>query len=215
LYQPYRATEFVDSDGNAENDPVDQCLLKEVGESGGCVFVVVRILQLVPGASDLAADSGDGSGVDRSPVERGRTGGDMMGSVMDAIIIRQVKCENCGEPTWLHDSTIEELIQRQSVMTNEGRRINFACPLCTVLTRSLLVQARYIPQGDISRFLAGRDSYIGSIVCAKPDCVSRVILLAPSKGEPDTAGWQIGDAACEEGQLPELPFQVEAWMRLP
>jgi hypothetical protein len=138
----------------------------------------------------------------------------MMDSTMDVVNIRQVKCENCGEPTWLPGSTIEQLIQRQSVMTNEGRRINFACPLCTVLTRSLLVEARFVPQGEVSRFLAGRDTYIGSFVCAKPSCVSRVILLAPSKGAPDTSSWSIGDAACEEGQLPNDPFQVE-WLRLP
>lgn len=148
-------------------------------------------------------------------MDGGGAGGDMMDNAMDAVIIREVKCENCGAPTWHRDSTIEKLIQHQSVMTNEGRRINFACPLCTVLTRALLGPVQYVPQGEVSRFLADRDSYIGSFVCAKPDCESRVILLAPSKGEPDTAGWRIGDAACEKGHLPEYPFQGGEWLRLP
>jgi hypothetical protein len=134
---------------------------------------------------------------------------------MEAVIIREVKCENCGEPTWHRDSTIEKLIQHQSVMAPEGRRINFACPACNVLTRSLLGKSQYIREEELSQFLHGRDSYIGSFVCAKPDCESRVVLLVSSKDAPETIDWNTLDAACENGYPPEYPFQDGEWMRLP
>ena len=148
-------------------------------------------------------------------MDGGRASGDLMNNAMNAVIIRQVVCENCGAPTWHLDSTLDKLIQHQSVMTNEGRRINYACPSCTALTSSLLGKAQPVPQGEVSRFLAGLDSYIGSLECATPNCESRVILLVPSKGEPDIADWRIDDAACEKGLLPKYPFQGGEWLRLP
>ena len=60
----------------ADADPAvhsaDKCLLKEVGEPLGCAVPVLRLLQFLPRASDLARYACDGSGAGNSDLESGR-----------------------------------------------------------------------------------------------------------------------------------------------
>jgi transposase-like protein len=61
-YQPCRKTEPHDPNAHAPADPVDECVLKKMGEPVGRVLPALRVVQLRARSPDLARDARDGSG---------------------------------------------------------------------------------------------------------------------------------------------------------
>jgi hypothetical protein len=106
------------------------------------------------------------------------------------VFMREVKCANCGTATRHLLPILERIIQLQSVSLKDGTHINYACPECNTLTRSLVVRgANVFREVDLSKFPDDLTLYGVSLQCAKTGCESRVILLAPVKREIDEDDW--------------------------
>ena len=68
-HQFCRAAEFDDADGDSALYPLDQCVLKEAGQSESRVCLALRVLQFLPDTPDVACHASNGSGVDRSHMD--------------------------------------------------------------------------------------------------------------------------------------------------
>lgn len=143
---------------------------------------------------------------------------------MPDIFMREVECPNCGKPTRNRASILEEIVERQSALHDGERYINYACPYCNLLTH-----ARVEPRGKIwmeedqRKFPADLTLYLVTLQCAKTDCESRVILLAPVKrgtGEEEwwnfaQTNWCNHSAVCANGHSPFYPLRFGDWLKLP
>ena len=143
--------------------------------------------------------------------------------MVDAFM-REVKCANCGTTTRHLLPILERIIQLQSVSLKDGTHINYACPECNTLTRSLVVRgANVFREVDLSKFPDDLTLYGVSLQCAKTGCESRVILLAPVKreiGEDEFSthmqtNWRNRSTLCANDHRPIYPLQIRDWMKWP
>jgi hypothetical protein len=95
-----------------------------------------------------------------------------------------------------------------------GTYINYACPACYKLS-----QSRIESEAKTSQGVDDLTVYIMFLRCAKSDCQSPVILLAPMKkdvSEPELRthireAWSTHSAACAKGHPPLHPYEVRIW----
>jgi hypothetical protein len=107
--------------------------------------------------------------------------------------------------------------------SEDGTYINYACPVCSKLSRSRIEsEAKIFQDADSTKFPGGLTVYIVLLKCAKPDCDSPVILLAPTKGEVSDGefishireNWGTESAVCAKGYPPTYPYEVRIWKQL-
>ena len=107
--------------------------------------------------------------------------------------------------------------------SEDGTYINYACPVCSKLSQSRIEsEAKILQEGDLTKFPDGLTVYIVFLKCAKPDCESPVILLAPTKkkvsdGEFMThirENWSTDSAVCAQGYPPTYPYEGRIWKQL-
>lgn len=131
--------------------------------------------------------------------------------------MEEVHCSTCGRPTRHLDSTLGRIVQLQSVSNEAGKWINYACPLCNSVTRSLVAPVvKIFDRVDLSKFPDDVIEFGVSLECAKSGCESPVILLAPMRrdiGEDRyleymQKNWTTQGAACLKGSVPLYPFEV-------
>lgn len=130
------------------------------------------------------------------------------------VFMREIECANCGTLTRHPASTLERIIQHQSVLREDVRYINYACPECNTLTQSPILPAKVFRDVDLSKFPADLTVEILSLECDATDCVSPVILLAGTKhkeGKPAFATakmhlWRTHSAQCANHHPPRLPL---------
>ena len=136
---------------------------------------------------------------------------------MTAVMMREVRCRNCGVTTRHLLPTLERIIQLQSVSLEGVTYINYACPQCSRLTRSQIEPGAKLFDGvDLSVFPDDVTVYVVSLGCAKSGCESPVILLAPMSPRTDLAGltkhiganWENLSATCLRGYAPSQPFEM-------
>jgi hypothetical protein len=141
---------------------------------------------------------------------------------MADVFMREVQCESCGSTTRHRTAILERIIQLQSVLLYGETYINFACPECNALTRSLVVPgAKVFREVDLSKFPDDLELYVVSLLCAIDSCESRIQLLAPVKRAvreeelPMHAqtNWRNHNAACLNNHPPSYPFRVGGWMK--
>ena len=141
---------------------------------------------------------------------------------MTDVFMREVQCGNCGSTTRHLLPILEKIIQLQSVLLNGETYINFACPECNLLTRSLVVPGAKVFHGvDLSKFPDNLELYAVTLLCAIDSCESRIQLLAPVKRAvieqelPMHAqtNWRNRSAACPNNQPPVFPFRVGGWVK--
>lgn len=142
---------------------------------------------------------------------------------MADVPMRQVVCHNCSYRTIQRLSSLEPIIWLQAISSEDGIYINYACPACDRLTRSRVEsEARILPDVHLSKSLEGPALYIVFLKCAKTDCESPVVLLAPVKNEVRDVdlmahiheNWSTQGAACAKGYLPTYPYEVRIWKQL-
>ena len=134
------------------------------------------------------------------------------------VVIREVQCANCGRSTWHPASTLEQIVQLQSVLLQDVRYINYACPECNKLTRSPLRPARFVPEAAVLQILRGLASYVVSLECARQGCESPVMLLASAKDEASLQAarendWYTLSAVCLNNAAPIYPYEFRGSMR--
>ena len=107
--------------------------------------------------------------------------------------------------------------------SEDGTYINYACPVCSKLSRSRIEsEAKIFQDLDSTKFPDGLTVYIVFLKCAKPDCDSPVILLAPTKREVSDGefishireNWGTEGAVCAKGYPPTYPYEVRIWKQL-
>lgn len=142
---------------------------------------------------------------------------------MNNVFTREVHCRNCGRPTRHRVPILERIFQLQSELYENERYINYACPYCNKLTRAHVpTQGTIYLEEDLRKFPSDLSLYAVSLECAKSGCKSRVILLAPVKGEISEeallthiqTNWNNHSAVCEQNHLPFYPFEVAIWEKL-
>jgi predicted RNA-binding Zn-ribbon protein involved in translation (DUF1610 family) len=140
------------------------------------------------------------------------------------VLMREVYCPNCGDPTRIQASILAEIFERQSAIHDDERYINYACPYCNLLTHARVEpEGRIYSEVDLRKFPVDLTHYIVPLRCAKTGCESRVILLAPVKrgtGEEQwwneaQTNWRNHSAVCAENHPPFYPLQFEPWLKLP
>jgi len=141
-----------------------------------------------------------------------------------AVFVRNVQCSNCGGQTALPDTILEQTIQRQSVWTEAGRQVNFACPGCNTLTRSLVFPGALLalPKG-LYRDPDDLGFYLVSLPCENKDCESPAIVLAAVKYDKEPGivlvevarHWRNRSAQCPKEHLLKEPLEMGNWLRLP
>jgi hypothetical protein len=118
----------------------------------------------------------------------------------------------------------EQAIAQQKSVCDARGHINYACPECNTLMRSLVVRgANVFREVDLSKFPDDLTLYGVSLQCAKTGCESRVILLAPVKREIDEdefsthmqTNWRNRSALCANDHRPIYPLQIRDWMKWP
>jgi hypothetical protein len=130
--------------------------------------------------------------------------------------MREVKCHNCGLTSRHLLPILEQIVQLQSVSSEDELYINYACPFCNKLTRSLVQHEKMFDfaEAELLRFPDDMTEYAVSLGCAKVGCESPVILLAPVKLDITHLAQHIGNcwephgAACAKGHSPAQPFEV-------
>ena len=142
---------------------------------------------------------------------------------MTDVFMREVQCVNCGKTTRHLLPILERIIQLQSGLSYGETYINYACPECNLLTRSLVVRgAKIFRDMDLSKFPVDLTLYAVSLKCAKTGCESRVILLAPVKREVSEeewlrhaqTKWRNHSALCANKHQPIYPLEVHNWEKL-
>jgi len=111
----------------------------------------------------------------------------------------------------------------QALMSENNIYINYACPACSTLTRSRIESGAKISEdADLAKFPGGLSVYIMFLECAKSDCESPVILLAPVTSEVREVDlmahirehWSTHGAVCAKGYPPTYPYAVRIWKQL-
>ena len=143
---------------------------------------------------------------------------------MSDVPIREVICDECSCRTSQPFSTLEPLLWLQANSSEDGIYINYACPTCGKLTRSLVEAVKTLPQEDFAKCpgLGDLTSYIVFLKCTKKSCDSPAIVLAPVKNtfvEADLMAhirknWTNHGAACAKGHAPAHPYEVRIWKHL-
>jgi hypothetical protein len=100
--------------------------------------------------------------------------------------------------------------------SEDGTYINYACPVCSKLSQSRIEsEAKILQEGDVTKFPDGLTVYIVFLKCAKPDCGSPVILLAPTKFMTHIReNWSTDSAVCAQGYPPTYPYDGRIWKQL-
>ena len=130
------------------------------------------------------------------------------------VFMRDVHCRNCGRPTRHPVAILKRIIELQSVSNGDGIWINYACPECNRLTRSLVALEIKAFEGLLSKFLDDVAECGVSLECAKSGCKSPVILLAPMRRDIDNRhryvqeNWEQLSAACLQDFPPISPLEV-------
>jgi hypothetical protein len=105
----------------------------------------------------------------------------------------------------------------------DGTYINYACPVCSKLSQSLIEsEAKTFQDVDLTKFPDDLTVYVVFLKCAKPDCESPVILLAPTKKEVSDGelmthireNWCTHSAVCAKGYPPTHPYEGRIWKLL-
>ena len=131
--------------------------------------------------------------------------------------MRTVQCHNCGSTSRHLVPTLERIIQLQSVTTGDDLFVNYACPQCSTLTRSLVDSgAKFFAGVDLSKFPDDMTEFGVLLGCASPNCESPVILLAPIPSTVDLdqltqhigTNWKTNGACCLKGFPPAQPFEI-------
>ena len=135
-------------------------------------------------------------------------------------IMRQVRCHNCGLTTRHQIPILEQIVLLQSVSSEAGLYINYACPGCSTLTRSHVEPEAEIFEGvDLEKFPDDLTLYVVFLECAKTGCESPVILLAPVPSGPSLlteiqTSWTNRGALCAKHFAPLHPYLVRYWKKL-
>jgi hypothetical protein len=136
---------------------------------------------------------------------------------MTDVLMREIICSNCFGRTRQRLPTLEPIIWLQAVSSEDGTYINYACPVCSKLSQSRIEsEAKIFQDVDLTKFSDGLTVYIVFLKCAKPDCESPVILLAPTKKEVSDGefmthireNWSTAGAVCAKGYVPTYPYEV-------
>jgi hypothetical protein len=140
--------------------------------------------------------------------------------VMD-VLMRQVQCGRCGLTTRHRGSMLDKIFEHQSVLSQDERHINYACPECNHLALSLVVPGgRVDPEVNLKKFPDDLTNWLVVLRCEKIGCESRVILLAPVKHEGGKevalteamSQWRNHSARCANNHPPLYPLDsVTAW----
>lgn len=142
---------------------------------------------------------------------------------MHGTVFEYVRCSTCRRPTPHLAPTLGQIVELQSVLSEDGRYINYACPLCNSVTRSPVVWGANVFEGaDLSKFPGGLIEFAVILECAKSGCKSPVVLLAPMRSDiPEDKrqeymqqNWMLQGAACLENFPPLVPFDVRLMIDL-
>ncbi|HKW34739.1 MAG TPA: hypothetical protein VJN92_17145 [Candidatus Acidoferrum sp.] len=141
---------------------------------------------------------------------------------MPDVRIREVICLQCSCRTSQRLSTLEPILWLQALASEDGIYINYACPTCGKLTRSLVESVTTLPKVDSAKCHGDLTTYVVFLKCEKSGCESPVIVLAPVKNtfrEADLAAhirknWATHDAACAKGHPPARPYESHIWKQL-
>lgn len=142
---------------------------------------------------------------------------------MADVLVREIICSNCLSRTRQPLPTLEPIIWLQAMSSEDGTYINYACPVCSKLSQSRIEsEARILQDGDLTKFPDGLTVYIVFLKCARSDCQSPVILLAPAKKEVSDGefmthireNWSTNGAVCGKGYPPTYPYEVRIWKQL-
>jgi hypothetical protein len=140
------------------------------------------------------------------------------------VFMREVECSMCGARTRHRITVLEEIIQHQSAPSDGGCYINYACPECSTLTRSLVIPGAKVFRGmDLSKFPEDLTVSFVSLECVGQGCESPVILLAAVKHEQGTdastvgalSRWHNHNARCANDHAPHEPFDFRSSLRPP
>jgi hypothetical protein len=143
---------------------------------------------------------------------------------MTDVFMKEVQCVNCERNTRHLLPILERIIQLQSALSEGDTYINYACPQCNTLMRSLVVRgAKVFREVDLSKFPDDLTLYGVSLQCAKTGCESRVILLAPVKREISEedllthmqTNWRNLSALCANNHRPIYPLEIHEWVKWP
>jgi hypothetical protein len=142
---------------------------------------------------------------------------------MADVLMREIICSNCLGRTRQLLPTLEPIIWLQAVSSEDGTYINYACPVCSKLSRSRVEsEAKIFQDLDLTKFPDSLTVYIVFLKCAKLDCESPVILLAPTKKDVSDGvfmahireDWGTESAVCAKGYPPTYPYEVRIWKQL-
>ena len=138
------------------------------------------------------------------------------------VPMHEVQCHSCELRTRHPHSTLRRIIQLQSVLSEDERRINYACPRCNKLTLSRVLPATLFDEVVLGEFPVDLNVYAVTLACVKTGCESPVILLAPVKGEIREedllthirTNWSTHGALCAANFPPLHPYEVRIWEKL-
>ena len=141
---------------------------------------------------------------------------------MPDVFIRDVICTNCSCGTSQPLSTLEPILWLQALSSEDGIYINYACPTCGKLTRSIVEPVKSLPDVDSAKCHHDLTACILFFKCTQKDCESPVIVLAPVKNtfhEADLTAhvrknWTTDGAACAKGHPPAHPYEFHIWKQL-
>lgn len=142
---------------------------------------------------------------------------------MPDVLIRDVICPNCSCRTSQRLSTLDPILWLQALSSENAIYINYACPACNKLARSLVEPpVKTLQDADSAKCPGDLTAYIVFLKCAKAGCESPVIVLAPVKStfqEADLRAhirekWNSLGAACASGHPPIHPYEFHIWKQL-
>jgi len=141
---------------------------------------------------------------------------------MPDVLIRDVICLHCSCRTSQPLSALEPILWLQATSSEHGIYINYACPACGKLARSLVEPVKTVPEADSAKCPGDLTAHIVFIKCANTGCASPVIVLAPVKNtfrEADLTAhilqhWTTHGAACAKGHPPAHPYEFHIWRQL-
>lgn len=142
---------------------------------------------------------------------------------MPDVRIREVICPHCSCRTSQRLSTLEPILWLQAISSEDGIYINYACPACSKLTRSLVASpVKTLQEADSANCPGDLTAYIVFLKCAKTACESPIIVLAPVKNKSREAdlmahireNWATQGAACANAHPPAHPYEFHIWKQL-
>ena len=142
---------------------------------------------------------------------------------MPDVRIREVICPHCSCRTSQRLSTLEPILWLQAISSEDGIYINYACPACSKLTRSLVLSpVKTLQEAHSAKCPGDLTACIVFLKCEKTGCESPIIVLAPVKdkfGEADLMAhirenWTTQGSACANGHPPAHPYEFHIWKQL-